>query len=770
MAQGQIDELDAYYGFEEMEIIKLEWGQRVIRIADFNRDMRNDIAILNNRKAKVEIYLQQEEIGPGEEQIAVDENDIDINAINPDSRFKKEEVAVSLKMASFVTGDLNSDGLVDMAFYGEPKGLYVLLQKEGEADSEASSLSWRPKKKIAIDDGLMSVNALARADLNNDGRDDLALASNDSIYLILQEDDGSLAEPVKYPTHGATLSVEVGDLNGDGINDLVLITNDAEEPIHVRFGLEGGELGPETRLYIEKPWAFEMADIDGEKGDEILSLDAVSGRLICYKYAEQTDADAEWPILFYPLISGESSSKRDLAIGDFDGDGQSDIMISDPASAEVLLYKQVKGVGLAEPVRFPALSEASQISAQDIDGDTKADLVMLSVKEKIIGISSYVDDRMSFPKPLRVVGEPVGMAIADLDGYVGADCAYISRDANDKRSLRVIYDLASNTEDNEPNAVLELEKLYSNPQGMRAVDVDQDGLRDLLIFVDYEAPILILQTSRGIFEIVDSPSAQASLIKDASSRSIAVADINGQGGDELLIAQKNFARSLYFADGKTWTIVDQYNAQSIENSISSVAVFPLDSQVAVGRPEILLLDGQKGHLQILKAGSDNTYRFDKRLDVGKWSSSGHLKMLFAPLSGNERESILLFDGGKFALITPPAKERPPYYLEQQFSYETKIKDGAYGNFTTGEINSDDRIDIIMVEYKRNHIEILTLNAEEKAVPGLRFKVFEQKSYRDKSQSKASIEPKELKVSDVTGDGKDDLVTLIHDRIIIYPQD
>ena len=35
---------------------------------------------------------------------------------------------------------------------------------------------------------------------------------------------------------------------------------------------------------------------------------------------------------------------------------------------------------------------------------------------------------------------------------------------------------------------------------------------------------------------------------------------------------------------------------------------------------------------------------------------------------------------------------------------------------------------------------------------------------------ASVEPREMKIADVTGDGKANLVTVIHDRIIIYPQD
>jgi hypothetical protein len=146
-------------------------------------------------------------------------------------------------------------------------------------------------------------------------------------------------------------------------------------------------------------------------------------------------------------------------------------------------------------------------------------------------------------------------------------------------------------------------------------------------------------------------------------------------------------------------------------------------------------------------------------------------MFYNQINGTNSKSIVLFDGEKFAIITGPSTENPARVLEQQFSYETKIKDGVYAHLTIGDINSDGRADIIMVEYKRNHIEILALDSDYKPVPAMRFKTFEQKSYRegDKS-SKTSVEPRELKVADVTGDGKNDLVTLIHDRLIIYPQD
>ena len=797
--QMDLNDISAYYGFGEMEIIKLDWGIKDLKVADFNGDGRNDIAVVNNIKSRIELLLQKESVGPAEAEVTVDPNEINVNVITPPTRFERQSIALSQKVYSLVCGDLDSDKKMDLAFYGEPKGLYVILQKP--ADTEANkpaerlagkpkTLSWRTRKKITIDDGLLTSNALVCADLNNDGAADLALAGRDCVYILLQK-DGSLAEPVKYPTSAQMLGIEVGDLNSDSINDLILITNDSDKPLYVRFGLKTGQFGPQVQFPIEKPYMFKLHNLDGEAGDEILIIDAGSGRLICYKLAAEKQKDADWPILFYPLTSGEGSAKRDLVVGDFDGDGLVDVTISEPGAAELVFYRQIAGLGLTEPVRFPAFTDITSLCAADIisNGSSKTELAVLSVKEKIIGISEFKDDRLSFPKPIDLTGEPLAMEITDIDGDGSIDCVYISRDANDIRTFRTIYNLAatnkgvtesvknkgktSKTTQKTSGATpsLELKKLTSNPDGLKVVDVDQDGLQDVLVFVSYELPILVHQVRKREFQVIDSPKAQASLIKNASPRSTAVADVDGKAGKELLVVEKNFARSLVFSETGLWTIIDQYNAKSTENQISAVAAFDIGGENPDGRPAILLLDGQKGQLQILKSGEDKTYRLEKELDVGKWNAAVNLKMLFAPLTGRGAKSILIFDGEKFALIMPPGDSDSRQYLEQQFSYETQIKDGSFGNLTAGDINSDGQPDIIMVEYKRDHIEILTPDSNNKPIPAMRFKIFEEKSYRsDRNAGKSGVEPRELIIADVTGDGKNDLVTIIHDRIIIYPQD
>jgi hypothetical protein len=99
-------------------------------------------------------------------------------------------------------------------------------------------------------------------------------------------------------------------------------------------------------------------------------------------------------------------------VGDFDGDGLADVAVSDPGAAEIILYQQTTELGLAEPVRFPAFADIESLSAADIDSDKKAEIAVLSVKEKIIGTAEFEDDRLSFPKPVEITGVPMSTTTA----------------------------------------------------------------------------------------------------------------------------------------------------------------------------------------------------------------------------------------------------------------------------------------------------------------------------------------------------------------------
>ncbi len=101
-------------------------------------------------------------------------------------------------------------------------------------------------------------------------------------------------------------------------------------------------------------------------------------------------------------------------------------------------------------------------------------------------------------------------------------------------------------------------------------------------------------------------------------------------------------------------------------------------------------------------------------------------------------------------------------------YETPIKDAHLNDVVTGDLNNDGRKDLVFLETARSYLDLVTFEPPHKLVPANRWQVFEERTFR--SRRNDSNEPREALVEDVTGDKKNDLIILVHDRILVYPQD
>ncbi len=776
-----------YFGFGPMEILKFETGISVPIAADVNHDGLNDLVVVNNRKARIDLLLQKRGFRP-EEVGAVEPESEDINDLFGKERtwrFKRVSYPLNVAVTAAVVADLNNDDYLDIAYYGKD-GLVLVRQAGGEKTKASRATGeragprqpvWETEQKIDIREGLSSDRALAAGDLNGDGLNDLALCATDSVYLILQKPDGTVESPRKYPSSLKRLrQIHISDVNGDGRQDLLLLTATIDEhPLRVRLQTPGGKLGPEVRLRLAAPTAMEVARLGGVRQSYVFSIAQASGRVqiaAVPPQAEGTDA----PVYAYPLPATEKAEQRDVVAADVDGDGLLDVVVSDPTRAEFLLYRAHRKSSLTTPERFPGLKDMRKLCAADLDGSGRDTIVAMSFDEKLIALSRLQKGRLSFPETVPITGEPQGMDVAETNGDTKQDVVYVAKEkqeggGGDAFVLRSVLDVGRSTAREGP--FLALKELRDKPADVRAADIDADGRVDVMIIPSYGPILLLRQTEPGVFVEQGKNSANAGLVSRVVPPALSFAPLGPEGATAALVTQKNFARALIFDQKRGWQVVDQYPAVQAKSNLTTglAARFQLEPKETDTTDAITVVtyDSVYGKLAFLTRQADGTYRPAKEIEVGSVAAT---KLVAGNFGGTAPVSLLLCGQGK--LVRIPVGERASS-LRQLVSFEPDIKKGRYGAVAIGDVNSDGCPDIVLCEQVKHHVEILTFNAEAQLVNATTFKVFEEPPELDESGSsgsrrRGSGQPRAATIADVTGDGKNDLIVQVHDRIIVYPQD
>ncbi len=277
-------------------------------VADFNADNRPDVAVANYVGGSVSVLLRQPGGGFANE------------AGSPFAAGAATAVAAA---------DFNGDNRPDLAVTNYSGSVTILLRKAGggfapEAPAPAGSLA----------------RNIAAADFNGDGRPDLAVTNygGANVTILLRRAAGGFEQEAGSPiaVGASPAGIAAADLNGDGRPDLA-VANFGSHTVSLLLRQPGGGFAPAAGSPIAaglRPLGVATADFNRDGLlDLVITNNNAAASAVTVLLRQPGGGFAQDPSSPVPTASGAYG----IGIADFNADGRLDLAISNDGSSNVTI-------------------------------------------------------------------------------------------------------------------------------------------------------------------------------------------------------------------------------------------------------------------------------------------------------------------------------------------------------------------------------------------------------------------------------------------------
>lgn len=742
------------------DVILTDWGTRGLNAADVDRDGRIDVVVLNNDRAKIEVLFQKDPEEPVSREYPIARRDR-WEPVLEDARFRRFWVEGFESMYDLAIGDFDGNGLVDFAVASGEYGLAIIGQQEtGEFElgghfEAFGALPW--------------TGVLAVADLNADGCDDIVQLADERFVVCLGAPVFGDVELVEQPMlDGSPSGLALRDLDGDGLVDAVYTVGLSDRGFRYRAGLGDGRFGPEASLEFDSATdSLAWFAHDGNR-QRFAALVGRSRSPALFEVSVEALEEC-WLAQALQVVEGGVPGAAAVALGDVDGNGFDDLITASALSPALNLFRGGPG-GLVAGDVIPVTEDISSIAAGDFRGNGRAAVVMLSPLHELLVLTEAGDDGLlPFPKPIQIEREffesdatPKPQLVVATDLFEPRDGraeALLLVNAGDQWFLEPLFPGKDpfNFTAGKPIELPEM-SLRRGATGLNTVDLNQDGALDVVVLVRRGEPVVLLQRD-GYLEIAnDLGRAPGGVLADLTPERAGTGDLDGDGRDEWLIASEGFIRALRIDGSNRWEVVGQINALNPGDRLSLPHAFDLHCRDELA---VAAFSNTDAAIKVFVLDEDHErFRFDRSIAV---ETSGALRQfMLGNRATGARKSLIVGDSCVVSLTVA----QTGLAIERLVHRENDLPGVVYNHVIAGDLDADGMCELVLLDGSSNRVELIEKNGDSFSSHSY-FRVFDTDRHFQGRQG-APLEPREMLLADVTADGLNDLVFLVHDRVLVYP--